>query len=203
MNGRVYKLIFILIIFVISVSLLSKKRFSYIGAGVCEVCHSDESTLNQYVIWLSSPHAKAVKTLKSEKAMTIAGKLSIVNPVNSIKCLKCHTTGKGRVESLKSEGVGCEACHGPGSEYSSFGNHVNYRNRVNGYIKAKKHGMYPILDYEDNLLKREKMCLHCHKKNRPCMPTTVKDIQKQKITIQVIDKLRKGDVNFSHPIRKY
>lgn len=184
-------------------ALLSKKRYPYIGAGACKKCHSEKSILDQYIVWQSSPHANAVKTLETKRARQIAGKLDIKNPTDDRKCLKCHTTGGGRVEFTKNEGVGCEACHGPGSGYFEFSKHVDYLQKERGYMIAKKFGMYPILDYEDNLINREKLCLHCHNKKRPCMPSDVRGIKKQRISIQVIDKLRKGNLNFSHPIRRY
>ena len=121
----------------------------------------------------------------------------------TLECLKCHTTGGGKSIITKSEGVGCESCHGPGSKYSILSNHVDFNYRLNGYVKAKKNGMYPILSMELNLKNREKLCLYCHRKERLCWPSDVNEIQKQKISIQVIDKLRKGDKNFSHRLRRY
>ena len=197
-------LIIILFMFAaLNSSLSTKKRYKFIGSKTCAVCHNDESTLNQYIIWLGSPHSKAYKTLKTKKAKKIAGNYGIKNPSGHKKCLACHTTGQGKVKVTKKEGVGCEACHGPGEMYSSYSRHVNLRDKKNGYNTAKKYGMYPILDYEDSLLKREKLCLYCHSNKRPCMPTRVKDIKKQRMTIQVIDELVKGDVKFHHGIRRY
>jgi len=181
----------------------SVSRFHNVGVTVCRKCHSVSGGQTQYEIWLTSPHARAYETLKGEKAMEIARGVGITEAWKDRVCLKCHTTGGGRSEITGQEGVGCEACHGPGSSYHDGANHINYEDRRKGYATAKKHGMYPILDYEDNLLKREKLCLNCHDERRPCMPVTMKEIKAQKITIQVIDTLRKGDVNFSHPLRRY
>jgi len=192
--------VIVVIIFVSEVK--SRKKITYVGQKKCMVCHSAEAIGNQHNTWLSSPHAKAYLTLKTKKALKIAKKSNITKPWNSLKCLKCHTTGKGLYKITKTEGVGCEACHGPGSLYSEMENHVNYRNRKSGYNRAKKFGMFPILDYEDNLKKRERLCLYCHRKRRPCFPTSRKEIQKQIITIQVIDKLIKGNQNFQHQLRK-
>ncbi len=170
------------------------------GVDTCKKCHNEPKGLNQYSIWVVSPHAGAVKTLRSSKSKKISEKYSIKEPAADLRCLACHTTGGGRYKRTASEGVGCESCHGPGSSYYEISNHVNFRSRMNGYVKAKKLGMYPILKYEDNLLKREKLCLSCHNNKRLCRPDNINEIRKQKISIQVIDKLRKGDVNFIHPL---
>jgi len=190
--------IIFLLIFALQEKSFSRKHRKYIGVKKCKVCHNDNVGVNQYKIWQNSPHAFAFQRLKTAKAREIALKHKIKNPTKSRKCLKCHTTGMGRNKSIYEEGVGCEACHGPGEIYNDVGNHVDFTDKPKGYRIAKKNGMYPILDYETNLKKREKLCLYCHNSKRECMPTDKDGIQKQKITIQVIDQLRKGDVNFYH-----
>ncbi len=208
MNFKKYNnyLICIGIVFVSLISVLTlgqdERRFTYLGIENCRLCHDEKNFMNQYAIWLSSPHANAVKILTTDKGRKIGESAGIQKPGESIECLKCHTTGGGESELTKNEGVGCESCHGPGSGYSSIMNHVDLRSRKLGYVKAKKFGMYPILSYEDNLLKREKLCNSCHKKDRYCWPEDVEGIKRQKITIQVIDSLRKGDVKFYHSLRK-
>ncbi len=173
------------------------------GVKVCRQCHNESKTLNQYRIWLGSPHAGAVKILTTSEALKIAQKVSVTKPSESLECLRCHTTGGGRNSITKDEGVGCESCHGPGSLYYEISMHVDFQYRFNGYLKAKRNGMYPILKYEENLKKREKLCLYCHKKERPCWPTTRSEIKRQTLSIQNIDKLQKGDVNFYHSLRNY
>ena len=196
-------LMLILLAIILCGTLLSRKRYPYVGIDACRRCHAQKSVLDQYIIWKSSPHANAVVTLGTKKAREIGAKIGVLKPEDDIKCLKCHTTGGGKVELTRKEGVGCESCHGPGGGYIDFSNHVDYLQKKRGYTIAKKHGMYPILDYEDNLINREKLCLYCHNDKRPCMPLDIKGIKKQKISIQVIDKLRKGNLNFHHPPRKY
>jgi cytochrome c peroxidase len=176
--------------------------FTYIGADECAACHSSRGGMDQYEKWLASPHARAYKTLKEEKSMAIARAGKIEKPWESAECLRCHTTGYGRSDKTREEGVGCEACHGPGSGYYSGEYHVNYQDQKKGYVTAKKYGMYPVLDHEENLIKREKMCRFCHNGKRPCMPTESREIMRQYISIQVIDKLRKGDLDFSHKVRR-
>lgn len=175
--------------------------FTYVGSKVCAECHGEDAIGNQYKIWASSPHAKAYNLLVGEKAAEISKRKNIPFPEKNEKCLKCHATGKGKVESIVREGVGCESCHGPGSEYYKASNHVDYSSRENGYRTAIKFGMYPILGIA-SLKTRERLCLSCHTKERPCFPEKTDSIYQYKMPIQTIDSLWKGDVNFRHPLRK-
>lgn len=187
--------------FILNENYLNGNDFTYVGVSVCRECHGEDAIGNQYAIWVSSPHAKAFFTLLTDKGMAIAKREGIDDPAKSRDCLKCHTTGCGQYEDIKSEGVGCEACHGPGSEYHKASNHVDFICRENGYRKAIRLGMYPILGIE-SLKRRERLCGTCHKNERPCFPQGSKDIQNQKIYIHTIDSLIKGDTNFRHPLRR-
>lgn len=186
---------------ILNATYINANDFTYVGAGVCRKCHGESAIGNQYAIWVSSPHAKAFYTLLTEKGMAIAKREGVADPANSRDCLKCHATGRGQFEEIKSEGVGCEACHGPGSEYHRASNHVDFNCRENGYKKAILLGMYPILGTE-SLKRRERLCYTCHSNNRPCFPQDLKDVQNQKLYIHTIDSLIKGDTNFRHPLRR-
>ncbi|MGE5488655.1 MAG: multiheme c-type cytochrome [bacterium] len=93
----------------------------YVGSAVCGSCHRGELHGHQYSLWRMSPHAQAWAVLSSPKAYEQAAKQGIEGePAEAPECLRCHATGYGapRLETaLADEGVGCEACHGPGSEY--------------------------------------------------------------------------------------
>jgi len=177
------------------------ESFKYVGAKACKECHGEDAIGNQYKIWKASPHSKASKILVGDKAVEIANKVKITSPEKNYECLKCHATAKGAVESIIKEGVGCEACHGPGSEYYTASNHVDYSSRENGYRKAITLGMYPIRGIE-SLKTRERLCLSCHRTDRPCFPENPANRYKFKIPIQTIDSLEKDDVNFRHPLRR-
>jgi hypothetical protein len=188
----------------VAVAESPKPEYTWVGSGTCRQCHGAKTGLNQYQIWESSPHARAWRTLGTSPAREIAARVGIIgHPGEARECLKCHTTGGGHWEKTAREGVGCESCHGPGSAYHTFSGHVDLRNRLNGYATAKRLGMYPVLDYEDNLQKRERLCLSCHTAERPCFPVDAAAGKRKRLTIQNIDELRRGYIKFSHPIGKY
>jgi len=96
-----------------------------IGAPNCKGCHKAK-TGDQWKIWTESAHARAFETLASAASLKIAADRGIGDPQQAEACLKCHTTRgflgvdvpvseKGKYAD--NEGVGCESCHGPGSDY--------------------------------------------------------------------------------------
>ena len=95
---------------------------TYVGARACAACHSSDKIGDQYSIWLHSRHAGAYKLLARPEAPKIAELRGIhEDPREAPACLKCHSTGVGDVPKAatfrREDGVQCEACHGPGSEY--------------------------------------------------------------------------------------
>jgi hypothetical protein len=81
---------------------------SYVSNKPCSMCHKGAI----YDKWVATKHSKAFANLPPD------GKK---NP----KCFACHTTGAGKPggydpaakNAADLEGVGCEACHGPASNY--------------------------------------------------------------------------------------
>ena len=100
------------------------KQPVYVGASACAQCHEGKAAGNQYSHWLLSAHAKAWATLATPEA-TVMARLSGLSddPQKAPICLGCHATAADaenwerdpgfRIE----DGVQCEKCHGPGSEY--------------------------------------------------------------------------------------
>ena len=79
----------------------------YVGSQSCKACHNDA-----YEKWNSRLHAKAYSTLEQ------------VGSQFDPECVICHVVGmdyeSGFISPQKTgdlEGVGCENCHGPGSEH--------------------------------------------------------------------------------------
>ncbi|MBK6910433.1 MAG: cytochrome C554 [bacterium] len=93
------------------------KTPAYVGSGKCKMCHKGEKNGSIYETWLETKHAKSMESLKA--------KGEDKNP----ECLACHTTGHGTASGFGADtslvgaedlgAVGCEVCHGPGSEYKS------------------------------------------------------------------------------------
>ncbi|NQZ59616.1 MAG: hypothetical protein HRT88_19365, partial [Lentisphaeraceae bacterium] len=79
----------------------------YVGSEKCATCHG-----KAHEIWKGTPHAHAFASLQNKEADA--------NP----KCIGCHTVGfgeeSGYLRKFKDKilvDVGCESCHGPGSEH--------------------------------------------------------------------------------------
>ncbi len=137
------------------------KQFKYGGVATCKACHLTKKSGAQYKIWQKSPHSNAFETLKSEQSMAIAKKMGIEDPTASGKCLKCHVTAYGVDDKLKGpklamdEGVGCESCHGPGSEYK--GRKV-MKDIYEGKVDGAKFGL---------IEPTEEVCVTCHNEESP------------------------------------
>jgi hypothetical protein len=86
----------------------------YVGSEACRSCHPAE-----FETWAASPHSRAVETLHEQHKAADAD------------CLRCHTTAYGRPGGFAAAGgvetqpdlsrVGCESCHGPGSDHVKDG----------------------------------------------------------------------------------
>ncbi|MHC4459830.1 MAG: multiheme c-type cytochrome [Planctomycetota bacterium] len=102
-----------------------RKHPVYVGAKVCATCHQGKGMGHQFSRWLASKHATAYAILAKPEAKKIAELSGIPQePQESPMCLGCHATG-AHVEAWEKDetfftedGVQCEKCHGPGSEYT-------------------------------------------------------------------------------------
>ena len=105
-------------------AVVDEKHPVYVGAEACAECHRGAGMGHQHCKWLLSGHARAYASLAKPEAKRIA-RLSGVpeHPRESPICLGCHATGANAEEWERDEtfhiedGVQCETCHGPGSEY--------------------------------------------------------------------------------------
>jgi len=142
--------LFALTVLVLAAAVYSQD-FSYVGAQKCQVCHKSENQGRQYVIWESTKHAKSLEALTSPKAAEAAKALGVDKPADDPRCLKCHSPLAAKAAELKSEGVSCEVCHGPGSEYKKL-------SVMKDKAEAVKNGL--ILYGSADAIKAH--CLKCH-----------------------------------------
>ena len=126
----------------------------YIGSYACGKCHKGPDMGYQFSKWRMSAHARAFAVLATAQAYEIAEKQGIsTSPQTSPACLKCHSTSHGRPAGGHAssmwlyEGVGCEACHGAGSEYAPEA-------VMQDSLAAQKAGLLAVT---------KETCLRCHK----------------------------------------
>lgn len=99
---------------VFTINLFSQD-FTYVGAEKCKMCHKSEKQGQQYPLWESRKHSKSLAALSTEE-----GKALAADAPDNPKCLKCHAPLSEKAPELKAEGVTCEVCHGPGSDYKKM-----------------------------------------------------------------------------------
>ncbi|HEY5125035.1 MAG TPA: cytochrome c family protein [Ignavibacteria bacterium] len=160
------------IVFLFSVVLLlsfSQNNYSksygnskYVGVDGCtKACHKSDASGKQLDIWKGSKHSQAYNNLATPDADKIAQDKGFSTPaIETPACLKCHVLGKDIDPSeltdgfKKEDGVQCETCHGPGSEYKSL-----------SIMKDKQ----KAID-ENGLIipdTNEKFCTQCHNTDSP------------------------------------
>ena len=122
---------------------------TYVGSNKCKICHKGDKNGNIWETWEGGVHANSMASLveKGEE--------------NNPECLACHVTGYG-AGGFGTEGldekvaanlnhVGCEACHGPGSEYKS-------KSVMEDREAAVAAGM---------IIPDEALCVTCHNEKSP------------------------------------
>lgn len=98
----------------------------YIGSQACGKCHDGPRMGHQFSKWRLTAHAKAYAALSLPESKEIT-KLSGITeePHQARMCLGCHATAAEEEdwrhgdEFHLEDGLQCEACHGPGSEYAT------------------------------------------------------------------------------------
>ncbi len=119
--------------------------FKYIGAKKCKMCHKGEKKGNIFEKWQETKHPQAYATLATDQAKEVAKKAGVKgDPQQAAECLPCHVTAYDAPADQKEtaftleEGVSCEACHGPGSEYKSL---KIMKNIYEGTAKGADYGL--------------------------------------------------------------
>ena len=138
---------------------------NYVGPGSCSAvaCHgavrpgSGRILQTEYSTWIARDrHARATEVLGNAVSQRMGKILGIGAPQQSAKCLACHALdvpASARARTFASEGVSCEACHGPASGW--LGYHVR---RDATHEESVKRGMHDTKD----LVTRTETCLTCH-----------------------------------------
>jgi hypothetical protein len=123
-----------LVVFFVSFLILTASStktagdYKYVGVDKCAgMCHKGDAKGKQLEIWQDSKHSQAFKNLQTPEADKIAQDKGFTTPAaETPQCIKCHVLGKDidatQLEDTfdKTQGVQCETCHGPGSEYKKI-----------------------------------------------------------------------------------
>lgn len=135
---------------------------AYIGAGGCASsnCHggttpAQESAsrilTTEYSIWaVSDKHAKAAQVLSNARSKRMAEILGIKDAMIDSRCASCHVAGSP--QASRTDGVACEACHGPAEKW--LGPHT----QNNSHAASLGLGLTDT----KNPRKRAELCLSCH-----------------------------------------
>lgn len=141
----------VMLALIVPAGLVIAQDHAYVGAQKCQICHKSENQGRQYSIWEGTKHPKTFEALTSPKAADAAKALGVDQPAEDPKCLKCHAPLAAKAPELKAEGVSCEVCHGPGSDYKKL-------NIMKDEKEAVKNGL--ILYANTESIKAQ--CLKCH-----------------------------------------
>jgi len=143
--------------FVIGIS--QDAKFKYVGVKKCKMCHKSKKSGNQFGLWSERKHSKAYATLATAQSKEVAKKAGVAgDPQKAKECLVCHVTGYGEPAEATltlEEGVSCEACHGPGSEYKSM---KVMKDIYAGKVKGADYGL---------LEQTNELCVKCHNPKSP------------------------------------
>ena len=106
----------------------SSSGHAYVGTQACLGCHQTGPGGGPAGHWVASRHSRAFHTLTTDQAKLLVANREdygdITDPSVEQRCLMCHVTAAQNPRANwapgtggSAEGVGCEACHGPGSDY--------------------------------------------------------------------------------------
>lgn len=114
---------------------------------------------NEYTTWSRlDQHTQTYQVLLSDQSKRIAKNLGLDKPAHESKaCLDCHAHNPPAAQRgerfVQSEGVGCEACHGPSGRWLK-----SHANEGQPHAQNVANGLYPI----DQPVAQAKLCLSCH-----------------------------------------
>jgi len=153
-NGRVLPPVVLALAFGLTASAQTPRERVYVGEQACRRCHDQPGGRDQFNVWRLTKHAQAFAALSRPESRQIAELSGIPDdPTKSRVCLGCHTTASDTEEWERGEtfhfedGVQCERCHGPGSEYMDA-------DVMRDSARARRAGLR---------MPQERDCLVCHK----------------------------------------
>lgn len=166
---KIILLLVIAVAYMVAVSLVfaqspqasAPSTHKYVGASKCKLCHSADKIGAQFKIWQSSLHAQAFADLASDSAKAVAKARGIADPQKAAECLKCHETGYGQAAEMfdttfnPQDGIQCEACHGPGSDYWKMS---TMKDLAAKKIDPSSVGM---------VIPTQEVCVKCHNQESP------------------------------------
>jgi formate-dependent nitrite reductase cytochrome c552 subunit len=146
-------------------------EYTYVGTKKCKSCH-----LDVHKSWAKTKMGLAFETLKpghAKEAKATFGLDATKDYTTDKTCLKCHVTGYGKPggyeipdpknkramrKSKDLHGVGCESCHGPGSEYVKILEEIDTSRRSYSVEELHAKGMRKI---------DKNACISCHNEESP------------------------------------
>lgn len=149
----------------------------YLGVSACRKCH-----IKEYMSWKKTTMANALNTLKPGVAAETKKNFGLdpqADYTTDPECLPCHVTGygkpggyvipgtdkKSRKRAKENEGVACEGCHGPGSNYIA----------LHKEVMTKKRKYSPAEFYAAGMKKMDAAsCTSCHNPDNPTAPADYK-----------------------------
>jgi formate-dependent nitrite reductase cytochrome c552 subunit len=152
-------------------ALNGETEHEYVGNKKCKKCH-----MKEYKSWADTKKAKTFDLLKPGQASEAKQKANLDPNKDYTKdesCLKCHATGFGKTggyaipdtsdekavkESAALEGVGCESCHGPGSNFINVHEEIKKSKRTYSDEEMYAAGLHKI---------EEASCTRCHNEESP------------------------------------
>ena len=144
---------------------------TYVGNKACKKCH-----IKQHKSWATTKMAQTFEVLKpgERTEKKLEAKLDPAKDYTmDATCLKCHVVGfatesgyiippaddkKAQRRAKKLLGVGCESCHGPGSEYSKLHKEIQDSKRKYKLEEMYAAGMTKI---------GPEVCAECHDTESP------------------------------------
>ncbi|MHC4767020.1 MAG: multiheme c-type cytochrome [Planctomycetota bacterium] len=145
----------------------------YLGVKRCKKCH-----FQQWKSWSDTKMAKTFEVLRPGAAADAKADRGLdpqEDYTGDTQCLSCHTTGYGHRGGYRTPppgdaaaartagelaGVGCEACHGPGSVFVSIHEEIQDSQRTYEASELHDAGQYRIAT---------PVCAGCHRESAPCI----------------------------------